>query len=371
MRRRDFLKAAGAGAVAACASAVPAQDRAPAQAPRLPFLKGGDVSLLQKIEDLGGVYRQDGKPRDLLAIFKDHGCNCIRLRLFHSPDGKGPVVNDLPYTLRLARRIRAAGFRLLLDFHYSDTWADPAHQAKPYAWRDLEPDRLEAAVFDYSRRVAAALKAQGTPPDVVQIGNEITPGMLWDTGRVGGDFETPDQWRRFAALLASGIRGVHAALGDSPAVRTLIHVDCGGSAQVTRWFFDHLLAERVDFDLIGLSYYPWWHGAFDDLEGNLAATARRYRKDIVVVETAFPWTAGRRGADAPPKVSHPPTPEGQKAFLDELIRIVRRTPDDRGRGVLWWAPEWIPVTGLRSAWGYRTLFDWSGNVLPAVAAFAG
>ena len=381
MRRRDFLKAAGA--CAAFAAAVPratggpaagaSAGAAPAAEPpdRLPFLKGGDVSLLQKIEDLGIVYRQDGRPRDALAIFKDAGCNAMRLRLFHTPDGKGPLVNDLPYTLRLARRIRAAGLRLVLDLHYSDTWADPAHQTKPRAWRDLEPDRLEAAVGDYTREVAAAFKGQGTPPDVVQIGNEITPGMLWDTGRVGGKFDTPEQWRRLAGLVRSGIRGLRLGLG--PAARAMIHVDRGGDAQVTRWFFDHLAAEGVAFDLIGLSYYPWWHGPVEDLARNLAETAARFAKDIVVVETACPWRGdppqGKDGGG--PASPHPPTPEGQKAFLEEMIRTVRAAPGGRGRGVLWWAPEWIPVEGLGSPWGDRALFDRQGNVLPAMAAFGG
>jgi arabinogalactan endo-1,4-beta-galactosidase len=153
------------------------------------------VSLVQRIEELGGVYKHDGKAKDLLALFKDHGCNAMRLRLFHSPNGKGPVVNSLEYTLKLAERIRAAGLRLILDLHYSDTWADPTHQAKPKAWQDLAPDRLEAEVLAYTRQVVAAHKGRGILPDIVQIGNEITPGMLWDTGRVGGKFDTPAQWQ--------------------------------------------------------------------------------------------------------------------------------------------------------------------------------
>jgi len=344
----------------------------------LPFLKGGDVSLLAKIEDLGGVYRDGGKAEDALALFKRRGANAMRLRLFHMPYGRGPVCNDLPYTLKLARRIKAAGLALVLDLHYSDTWADPSHQATPRAWKDLAPDRLEAAVFEYTRDVVAAHKREDALPDVVQIGNEILPGMLWDTGRVSGRFETPAQWRQLAGLLRSGIRGVREAAGPGAACRTLIHIDCGGSEGKTRWFFDHLAAEQVEFDLIGLSYYPWSHGSFDDLQANLAATATRYRKDIIVVETGYPWTtrnfdeAGSvfGGDPARLKASYPQTPEGQRAFLSELIRIVRQTPDGRGKGVLWWAPEWIPVKGLPSPWENIALFDPDGNALPALAAFA-
>ncbi|HUU10732.1 MAG TPA: glycosyl hydrolase 53 family protein [Phycisphaerae bacterium] len=339
------------------------------------FQKGGDVSLLQKIEELGGVYRHDGRPRDALAIFKGHGCNTMRLRLFHSPGGKGPVVNDLAYTQKLARRIKAAGLGLLLDFHYSDTWADPGHQTKPRAWKDLSFEQLQAAVFTYTRDAVAALDEAGARPDVVQVGNEITPGMLWDTGRVGGKFDTPQQWRQLATLVQSGIRGVREAAAGGRPVRVMIHVDRGGSTPVTQWFFDHLRAEGVDFDVIGLSYYPWWHGPLDGLRQNLAATALRYAKDIVVVETAYPWTGqmpeGRRNAAGDRDVApYPLTPEGQKVFLAELIRTVRQTPDGRGKGVLYWAPEWMTVEGLPSSWASRALFDPRGNALAALSAFA-
>ena len=333
------------------------------------FLKGGDVSLLQKIEGLGGVYKHDGKPRDPLSILKAHGCNCMRLRLFHSPNGKGPVCNDLAYTLKLGRRIKAAGLRLLLDLHYSDTWADPGHQTTPAAWRTLTFEQLERAVFEYTRDAVAALRKADALPDAVQLGNEITPGMLWPLGRVGGKFNTPEQWRRLAALLRAGARGVKAPLAKGQAVRIMIHIDRGGSVGGTRWFFDHLLEQGVDFDLIGLSYYPWWHGSLDDLRANLAATARRYRKPIVLVETAFPWTARHMGAKKELPVPYPSTPAGQRAFLAAVIRLVRRTPDGLGRGVLYWAPEWIAVRGMGSPWGTKALFETHGNALPALTAF--
>ncbi len=369
MNRRAFLKRLGLGAAAVAA---PGAARA-----QHDFLKGGDVSLLAKIERLGGVYRDGGRPKDALAIFKDHGANCMRLRLFHRPNGKGPVVNDLDYTVALGRRIKDARLKLLLNFHYSDTWADPSHQTKPAAWRDLPFDRLEAAVFAYSREAIAAFKKAGALPDIVQVGNEIAPGMLWDDGRVGGKSDTPEQWRRFGALLLAGVRGVKAPMGADERVRIMLHIHPGGSAKATRWFFDGVLAQGVPFDLIGLSYYPWSHESPADLGDNLAATAKRFRKEIVVVETGFPWTTERfdRGGNVfggeaeRLKAPYPQTPAGQKAFLAELIRIVRHTPDGLGKGVIYWAPEWIAVEGLRSSWENIALFDQRGNVLPAMAAF--
>ena len=341
------------------------------------FLKGGDISLLQRIEDLGGVYRDAGKETDPLVVFASRGCNCMRLRIWNRPSGRGPLVNDLAYTLKLARRIKRAGLKLLLDFHYSDTWADPGHQRKPEAWKDLPLDQLKTSVFEYTRHVIASLERERALPDMVQIGNEITPGMLWDDGRVGGKFDNPQQWARFAALVGEGIRGVRAVPGAEP-IKIMIHIDRGGDQRVTRWFFDRLLAQKVDFDVIGLSYYPWWHGSMDALRDNLAATATRYEKEIIVVETGFPWTrknldAGNNVFDGDParmKAAYPPTPGGQKAFLAKLIKVVRQTPGGRGKGVIYWAPEWIAVRGLRSSWENIALFDERGNVLPAMDAFS-
>jgi len=359
----------------ASASLCRAAGAAAAPTPDDGFLKGGDVSLLAKIEALGGVYRDNARAADALAIFKARGCNCMRLRIFHSPNGRGPVVNDLAYTRKLARRIKAAGLKLLLDFHYSDTWADPGHQTKPAAWQHLPFDQLKGRVFEYTRDVIAALNKDGALPDVVQIGNEIRPGMLWPDGRVGGKFDTDAQWSQLAGLVGAGLRGVKAAAGPK-RVRTMIHIDSGGSRGATRWFFDNLLARKVDFDMIGLSYYPWWHGSMDALRGNLAATSQRYKKDIVVVETAFPWAAKRFGrgkfVDKQGRLAaaHPQTPAGQRAFLAELIRTVRRTPGGRGKGVLWWAPEWLAVEGMPHHRQKLALFDERGRALPAMSAFA-
>jgi len=342
------------------------------------FYKGGDISLLQKIEDHGGVYRHNGQPKDPLAIFKTHGCNIMRLRIFHTPSGQGPLVNDLAYTAKLGRRIKDAGLKLLLNFHYSDTWADPGKQHKPAAWADLTFDQLEQAVFEHTRDVIAAMKRAGAMPDIVQVGNEIAPGMLWDTGRVGGkQFNIDTQWNQLAALLKAGVRGVRAGAGDAP-VKIMIHIHCGGSVGATRWFFDNITGRGVQFDMIGLSFYPWWHGNFDDLQRNLAATAERYRKPIVVVETAYPWQANHpdpakmvhRGAPRPLIEGIPPTPEGQKQFLSQLIALVRKTPGGLDRGVLWWAPEYIPAPRYNPGRNHLALFDAEGNAQPAISAFA-
>ena len=330
--------------------------------------------MLTRIEKLGGAFRDGGKRRDFLEIFKARGGNCFRLRLFVSPNGKNAVINDLPYTLALAKRIKSAGCKLLLNFHYSDTWADPGHQTKPAAWAKLPFDDLEKKVEEYTASVIAKFKQAGALPDIVQIGNEITPGMLWPDGKTGGKEGSKAQWDRFARLVKAGIRGVRTASGKGQGqkVRIMIHIDRGGSWRVSKWFFDNLTARKVSFDIIGLSYYPWWHGSLDDLKTNLRRTAQTYRKDIIVVETAYPY----RDAEAWKKntkkknMTWPISPDGQHAFLTDVVRAVRQTPGGRGIGVIWWYPESIPVKGLR-VWnkGATALFDSQGNALGAIKAF--
>lgn len=343
------------------------------------LLKGGDISILQAIEDHGGVYKVDGKPADPLKIFKDHGCNAMRLRLFHSPNGTSPLVNDLAYTVALGARIRRAGMELLLDIHYSDTWADPSHQWKPKAWEQLSFEELEQAVYQYTRDAIQQMREAGAMPSIVQIGNEIGPGMLWDSGRVGGSFNTPQQWQQLGRLLNAGIRGARDGAGDE-SIRTMIHVQMGGDVPKTRQYFENIEKERVDYDLIGLSYYPWWHSdgrGLDPLRENLAAIIERFDKDVMVVETAYPWIANNpdatqllhKGQLRPLVPGLPASRSNQKAFLERILKTVRQAPDGRGLGVFYWAPEYIPSDTLKPGRAHLSLFDEEGNVLPGMAAF--
>jgi len=308
---------------------------------------------------------------DAIRIMVKHGSNCFRLRLFVNPPHTDVVVNDLSYTIALAKRIKAAGARLLLDLHYSDTWADPAHQLKPEAWSDLDFDALVERVYEYTRMCIATMKQEGVLPDMVQPGNEITWGMLWPDGKLYGVGEPEEQWWKFARLLKAAIRGIKDAAGD--AVQIVLHVHCGGDWRQTQWFFENVEKLGVQYDIIGLSYYPWWHGTVDDLRDNLRRTAERFSKDIFVVETAYPYrhldVREMEGANQA-NMRWPMTPEGQRSFLVELIHVVQETPGGHGLGVLWWYPEAIPVEGL-VVWndGATALFDRDGKALPAMDAF--
>jgi arabinogalactan endo-1,4-beta-galactosidase len=292
--------------------------------------------------------------------------NAARLRVWHTPAGPYSGLED---ALALARRARAAGLSLVLDLHYSDHWADPGKQTKPAAWRDLHGEALEDAVREYTREVVAALAAQGTLPEVVQLGNEIIGGMLWDDGRVGGAFE--GQWPALAGLLAAAAEGVRAGAAPEAAPKLMIHIDRGGDPGAAQWFYGNLAAQGVEYDLIGLSFYPWWHGTQVDLHRTLDAVAR-FQRPVVLVEVAHPFTLADH--DAEPNFvataeglqsGEDATPDGQRAYLDALLTLAAA----RGvAGVFWWAPEYLGVPGLPSPWDNMTLFDDTGRALPAFEA---
>jgi arabinogalactan endo-1,4-beta-galactosidase len=337
------------------------------------FIKGVDVSALLEVEEHGGIFKEDGIPKDALQIFKDHGINFIRLRIWHTP---ATGYNNLDKILLMANRIKSIGLKFLLDLHYSDTWADPGHQIKPAAWENLTFNELKDSMYEYSHYIISALKDQGTLPDMVQIGNEITCGLLWDDARVCEQFNTSQQWLKLADLINEGILGINENLGPGDTVKIMIHIDRGGDNTGSRWFYDHLLEQNVDFDIIGLSYYPWWHGRLSDLELNLDDLAQRYGKEIILVETAYPWTLDWYdntqniiGDSSQLHPGYPATVAGQKSFLSDLINLVRNVPDNKGLGLFYWAPEWISVPPFGSPWENVTLFDFTGELLNSISAF--
>ncbi len=323
-----------------------------AELPGDAFAIGADVSFLAFAEQKGVVFKDGEVAKPGLQILKDHGYNWVRLRLFHNPDR---LPNDLKYTIAQARAAKKLGFKFLLDFHYSDTWADPQKQFIPRAWEGYSHAQLVAAVRAYTRDSVTALRQAGAMPDMVQIGNEVIGGMLWPDGRL------PQNWNNFADLLKAGIRGVEDAAQNAARPEIMIHIDRGADWQATRDFFDHCHELGVEYDVIGQSYYPWWHGSLNDLRTNLEHMARTYEHDIVLVEVAYNWRpAEYREKQAP----FSETPEGQRDFLRQVTDIVKHTPSGRGRGVFWWEPAVLPGS-LAS----RGMFDAKGNALPVMHVF--
>jgi arabinogalactan endo-1,4-beta-galactosidase len=299
-----------------------------------PYIIGADISWVQQQEDAGVHFSDQGSEKDILGILKDHGFNWIRLRIFCNPQAERGYSKagycDLEHTLQMAKRVKAAGMKLLLDFHYSDTWADPGHQSKPAAWAALHGDDLQNAVRVYTKDVLSKLKDQGTLPDMIQIGNEISNGLLWPDGQIG----KTSNWDAFCGPLEAGIAGVKDVDGS---VRIMLHLACGGQNARSRDFLDRVLARGVKFDVIGQSYYPKWHGTLDQLKANLTDLARRYEPPIIVVEYTAP-------------------------DIREINQIVQDLPKGKGLGTFIWEPtRWGPGGGA--------LFDRQGRTKPEIDVY--
>lgn len=339
------------------------------------FLVGADISSLQAMEDKGAkFYDLDGSVEDAIKILARHGVNCIRLRLFHSPTQcfDGGDYCDLAHTVAFAARVKEQGLKLLLDFHYSDFWADWKAQSIPKEWVGQSAERLESSVYEYTKEVLHALGQQGVTPEIVQIGNEIGKGLLWEYGSLSH----PEQ---ISAFLNAGMRAVKET---DEKIQTMIHLECGGDTEQTQNFFDALLQHGLaDFDCIGLSYYPYWAGAYERLTDNLDNIRRRYQKDVFVVETAFPYTDETH--DEKPNVVDgtltekvmklQPSVDNQRMVFERILQLVKCAPN--GRGVFYWEPAWYQVKGVGvskgegNEWENQAVFDSTGHALESIRAF--
>jgi arabinogalactan endo-1,4-beta-galactosidase len=318
---------------------------------------GADLSFMKQAEDGGFKFKENGEVKPGMKIFADHGINWIRLRLMHTPSawtGNGKLPNDLDYTIAMAQEAKKYGMKFLLDYHYSDTWADPGKQFIPAAWAGKSQEELVKAIYDYTLETMRAFDKAGVYPDMVQVGNEITPGMLWPNGKIS---ENP---QGFIELLRAGVNGVLASVGPtSKPPRIMIHIDKGGDKVATKSFFDRVIAAGIPFDVIGQSYYPWWHGTLMDLRENLNFMALEYDKDIIVVEIAYNMEP-REYINKP--APYPESPEGQVEFVNAVHEAVMATPNHRGIGLYWWEPA-------SARGGGRTYFDRDGNVQPVINVF--
>ncbi|MFC7479926.1 arabinogalactan endo-beta-1,4-galactanase [Luedemannella flava] len=307
-----------------------------------------------------------------MKILADNGVNYARLKLWVNPaDG----YSNRTQVLAMAKRAKARGMKLLVDFHYSDSWADPGKQNKPAAWASLPFDELKQAVYDYTYDVLAALRRQHTPADMAQIGNEINGGLLWPDGRW-------DNWDGMAALLTAGSTAVTAA---SPHTKVALHLAEGGNNGGHVWWFDNAVSRGVPFDVIAVSHYTYWHGPLGYLQANLLDLVKRYDKDIMVVETAYGFTQEQDDAlenifnpSLQATSGYPATPEGQARALRDMFNVVAAVPGGRGLGVFYWEPAWTAVAGSGwdpadptsgNAWENQAVFDYSGKALPALKVF--
>jgi len=308
--------------------------------------KGADVSWLPQMEATGYQFLdENGREADVLQLLKDRGMDAVRLRIFVNPsDDPWSGHCDKDATVAMALRAQKIGMRVMANFHYSDSWADPGKQNKPEAWKDLPFEELVQAVYDHTYEVVSALKNAGVTLEWVQVGNEIPGGMLWPDGHT-------DQWPQLAQLLNAGYKATKAV---DPNIRVIMHVDEGHNQEKFRNFYDRATELGVQYDIIGLSYYPYWvkkdwTETIDGLRQNLIDLVERYDKDVMVVEVG--------GEDH--------MVENTRDLLKATIEAVRNVPNGRGLGVFYWEPQ-----GARS-WSKYGLSAWGedGRPSPALDAF--
>jgi arabinogalactan endo-1,4-beta-galactosidase len=337
--------------------------------------RGADLSFQPQEEAAGARFTEDGVPASPLSVLNHHGLNYVRLRLWVNPP---PGYSNLSSDLQMARRIKAAGDKLYLDIHYSDFWADPQHQNTPAAWQGQGLAQLTSTVRRYTQHVIEAFAAQGTPVDMVSIGNEIRNGILWPLGQV--DWSTNTGWDNLATLLKAGVAGARAGNPQDHRLLVMLHFDEGGNNADSRAFFDHMAGSGVPFDVIGLSYYTFFHGALTAMRANVDDLATRYRKRIVIAESQYSWTLANGDSTgnfvwqaSQVQPGYPATPGGQLSFYNDLLSILAQAPDHRAIGLFYWEPEWIPGVGWTPGAGTPndnlTLFSFTGQALPSVGLF--
>lgn len=359
------------------------------------FVKGMDLSTLLELERCGAKYYDNGEERDLLAIMKSYDVDTIRIRLWNDPwsetgESYGAGENDLKTSLEIAKRVTAAGFGVLLNFHYSDFWADPGKQIKPKAWADYGVKELEQAVYDYTLESMQTFLDAGVNITMVQVGNELSNGLLWPEGKV-------PNYDNIATFVNAGIRAVRKA---DAAIPVMIHLDNGGNNALYREWFDNFTKRGEDFEIIGLSYYPFWHGSLQMLNDNMNDIAERYGKDLVIAEVSMGYTMEdyknyekfsdeeRKGYATRPalveKIEYPMTKQGQYDFMEDFLNRISHIKGGKGKGFFYWEPAWIPVPGSGWAtpaslkymndpgpcgneWANQALFDYDGNALPTLS----
>jgi arabinogalactan endo-1,4-beta-galactosidase len=344
---------------------------------------GADLSFTPQELAAGATFTDQGRPGTPVTIMREAGANYVRIRLWVDPP---PGYNDLASDLALARQVSASGMKIYLDIMYSDFWADPTKQNIPAAWAGEDLSQLTATVNSYTRQVISAFAQQGTPVDLVSIGNEIRNGILWPVGEInctgcGG-------WANLAQLLKAGVAGAKAGNPAGHKLLIMIHYDQGGSFALSSAFYSELESYGVPFDVIGLSYYPVLdEPSISGLRANVDGLAAEFGKPIVIAETQYPWTLANGNSplgdstgdfaweQSQIEPGYPATPGGQLSFVTDELSILATAPDGLGAGLFYWAPDWIPGvpwepgTGNGSPNVNMTLFNFEGQALPSIGIF--
>ena len=339
------------------------------------FSMGVDLSYVNQVEDYGGVYRDSGKVKDLFRIMKDHGANTVRVRLWHTPNwvaslNNGKMYYDLYGVEKTIQRAKNQGMAVNLDIHYSDRWADPAHQDTPAAWAGLGIDVLKDSVYNYTLAVLNYYKSKNLVPEMVQVGNETNSGMLWPVGKVENN-----NWQNFAILLNSGIKAVRDfSTGSTIKPKIILHVAQLQNAE--SWVSALKLHGVTDYDILGLSHYTKWSTVqtMNDVTVSIKQLKTLAGKEVMVVETAYPWTGDN--ADSYNNImSVTDKAPGYEVSIQDQFRYMKDHTqaiiDGGGKGIMYWEPAWISSQlndgwGQGSSWENNAFFDFSGNTLPVI-----
>lgn len=339
------------------------------------FYKGMDLSFQSELEDYNIDYKDaNGNPVELLDFVKSKGANLVRLRLWHTPqNGENGLADVKAY----AQKIKAKNMDFLLDFHYSDYWADPGTQTPPAAWQNMTTNQVKVETYNYTKDVVLQLKAQNTLPKMIQIGNETDSGFLWNYGRVWDDFS--NNWVNYAGLISEAIRAIRE-VDTQNTVQIMLH---HSNVENAIYLFNKLQPYNLDFDVIGLSYYPQFHTQYLNLVASkLNELATTFNKDILMAEVAYPFTlqwndnqANFIGTLDQTLEEFLPTPQGQKAYFEWLVTTIKNIPNNRGIGFCYWAPDWVAFNGNENtstngtSWENQCLFDFDLKALPALDVF--
>ena len=332
---------------------------------------GGDISLLPSYEAKNAVYKdKDGKTiSDVLLFMKEQGCNAMRVRLFVDPSKasethkKEGVVQDLEYVKALGKRIKDAGLYFLLDFHYSDTWTDPGKHSTPASWTGTTAEALGQQLYDYTVAALTELQNAGAEPDAIQVGNEITYGQLWPTGHIwpAGGAPSGGSWDSFYLYVK---RGTEACREVCKNAKVVVHIEMSGEGKNVKPFLQKFLQYSPDFDVVGLSYYPYYHGDFSKLEAVLTQVETLCPdKEIQLVEAGYPNAWYPSDASFNYTSVYPDTEEGQRKFTADLITKLNAHP--QVNGLYWWYPE---ANGNYFASSWYNMGLWNNSTHKALKA---
>jgi arabinogalactan endo-1,4-beta-galactosidase len=324
------------------------------------FIRAADISYLPEIETTGVVFSNNGKAEDMITTLKNAGCNTIRIRLWKNPAGGHSGLTEVK---ALAARVKQAGLKVWITVHYSDTWADPGVQTTPAEWKELSFTDLKTAVTNYTSSIITEIN-----PDIIQIGNEINDGLLWPQGKLStNETQCVDLLKAASATIRS----------KAPKTKIMIHY-AGVNASDTDWFFTKV--KSVDYDYIGLSYYPLWHGKdLTVVKSTIDALGSKFAKKVIIAETAYPFTLGYNdytnnivGLDSQLVSGYPATPEGQKSYVLAIKELIKTSKS--GIGFAYWGGEWISFKGNTATNGStfenQALYDFSNKALPVFQAFS-